>query len=524
MSDDYTSFKELIFLHYKSFGNKTAFHTIGRKEATYSFNDFVEHIKKVSDFFKQLSIFKSRNNFALVGANSYEWLIASISIICSDNCVVPIDSELSDEDILNQINFADCNFIICSKDFKSLFKGNANVITLQELFDCAINGKKLNLEYKIIEPNNLPNDNTAMIVFTSGTTATPKGVRLSEKNIIAVIKGSNDYLQPVGKVFCFLPFYHTYSFSCGILGTLATGEQIILNDTMRNFTKNLKNSKPKMIFAVPLVLDKIKQTIINSAENSGKISVLNRMRKLSSFLLRFKIDIRKKLFHQILEQVGGELDTVICGGAPLSGDTISFFRDIGITVLNGYGITECAPLVAVVTNKERSKAKDGSVGKPIYTCNIMLSCTNENGEGEILVSGENVMQGYYKNQAATDRVIQNGWLYTGDIGCFDKYGNLYIKSRKKNMILLGNGKNVYPEEIEDMLIQINGVSEVIVYLGNEEKITAEIFSEAGKSTYDNIRDKITETNKRLPLYAQIKDIVFRNEPFEKTTSQKIKRR
>lgn len=524
MGGDYSSFKELIFQHYKSFGNKTAFHTIGRKEATYSFNDFVGHIKKVSEYLKRLSTFQSRSNVALVGTNSYEWLIAAISVICSDNCVVPVDSELSDEDILEQVSFADCDLILCSKDFRFVFKDNANVITLQELFDRAVNGQKSEQEYKIAGRHYLPNDDTAMIVFTSGTTAAPKGVRLSEKNIIAVVKGSNNYLRPVGKVFCFLPLYHTYSFSCGILGTLAAGEQIILNDTMRNFTKNLKNSEPRMIFAVPLVLDRIKQTIITSAENSGKLPAFNRMRKLSGFLLKFRIDIRKKLFHQILEQVGGELDTVICGGAPLSGDTISFFRDIGITVLNGYGITECAPLVAVVTNKERSKARDGSVGKPIYTCNVMLASTNKDGEGEILVSGENVMQGYYKNQAATDSVIRDGWLYTGDIGCFDKYGDLYIKSRKKNMILLGNGKNVYPEEIEDMLIQINGISEVIVYLGNEEKITAEVFSEAGESAYDNIRDKITETNKRLPLYAQIKNVVFRNEPFEKTTSQKIKRR
>lgn len=324
MGGDYSSFKELIFQHYKSFGNKTAFHTIGRKEATYSFNDFVGHIKKVSEYLKRLSIFQSRSNVALVGTNSYEWLIAAISVICSDNCVVPVDSELSDEDILEQVSFADCDLILCSKDFRSVFKDNANVITLQELFDRAVNGQKSDQEYKIAGRHDLPNDDTAMIVFTSGTTAAPKGVRLSEKNIIAVVKGSNNYLRPVGKVFCFLPLYHTYSFSCGILGTLAAGEQIILNDTMRNFTKNLKNSEPRMIFAVPLVLDRIKQTIITSAENSGKLPAFNRMRKLSGFLLKFRIDIRKKLFHQILEQVGGELDTVICGGAPLSGDTISF--------------------------------------------------------------------------------------------------------------------------------------------------------------------------------------------------------
>lgn len=522
MDGDYSSLNELIFAHYASFKDKPAFEVLGKQAITYRFTDFTSHIKAVKTLFEQL--LPQKTNIALIGNNSYNWIIIALGIICSGNCLVPLDTELTDEEILTQVKFADCSLMICADDLMYLFEKDINKLSLNKLVEYALNGKLPDIEINPYSYKTNDNADVAMIVFTSGTTSKPKGVMLSEKNIVAVVKGGNNYLKSVGKVFCFLPLYHTYSFTCGILGTLAAGEQIILNNTMRSFTKNLKNSKPSMLFTVPLILDKIKSTIIEKANNSGKLKVMKCMMNLSRFLLKLGIDIRKKLFCQVLQEFGGELDTVICGGAPLAAETVAFFHDIGITVLNGYGITECAPLVAVVTNKKRSKAKFGSVGQPIYNCNVRIDSGDKNGDGEILVKGDNVMLGYYKNPEVTQRIINNGWLHTGDIGCTDKYGNIYIKGRIKNMILLGNGKNIYPEELEDIINQINKVTEVMVYLADNEYITAEVYCELGESVHENVKKQIFETNNRLPLYAQIKDVIFRKEPFDKTTSQKIKRR
>ena len=522
MDDGYSSFKELIFGHYAGFGEKTAFQVLGKKAAVYTFSDLAAHVKAVGDVLEQLT--PHHCNIGLVSFNSYFGIIAALAVICTGNCVIPIDAELSDEAILNQVEFADCSMVICSDEFEGLFRGVMPTLRLEALRELIYHGKMPDICGMEVREKPVLHKGAAMIVFTSGTTAVPKGVMLSEKNIIAVVKGSNRYLKPVGSVFCFLPLYHTYSFVCGILGTLATGEQIILNDSMRNFTKNLKNAEPHMIFAVPLILDRVKRSITENAERSGQRRKLERMRKVSRILLRLGIDIRKKVFSQIREQLGGVLDTVICGGAPLSGDTVAFFRDIGITVLNGYGITECAPLVAVMTNKAHSRAKDGSAGKPVYTCEVRIDAANDGDDGEILVHGENVMLGYYKNPEATENVLRNGWLYTGDVGHMDRYGNLYIRSRKKNMILLGNGKNVYPEELEEILGRVSGVSESVVFLGENEKITAEIYCEDGAAVHSNVKMQIEKANQEIPLYAQIREIVFRNKPFDKTTSQKIKRR
>ncbi len=522
MGSDYSSLNDLVFTHYAAFKDKIAFEVLGKRAAKLTFSEFAMHIKAVKTLFER--ILPKKNNIALIGSNSYNWIITAIGIICSGHCVVPVDAELTDEEILAQIRFADCRIVVCTDDLLSLFDKDITALSLNKLVECAFNNELPDIGTYEDPPCPEQDKDAAMIVFTSGTTSMPKGVMLSEKNIIAVIKGSNEYLRPVGKVFCFLPLYHTYSFTCGILGTLATGEQIILNDTMRNFSKNLKNSKPSMIFAVPLILEKIRSAIIQNADDSGKLASMKLMMKVSRFLLKLRIDIRKKLFGRILQEFGGELNTVICGGAPLAAETIAFFYDIGITVLNGYGITECAPLVAVVTNKKRSKAEFGSVGQPIYTCRVRIDHDNKNNDGEILVKGDNVMMGYYKNPEATKRILINKWLHTGDIGCIDKYGCLCVKGRIKNMILLGNGKNIYPEELEDILSQIKSVDEVMVYLSENERITAEVYCEAGKAVHEKIKEQIFEANDRLPMYAQINDIIFREEPFEKTTSQKIKRR
>jgi long-chain acyl-CoA synthetase len=329
-----------------------------------------------------------------------------------------------------------------------------------------------------------------------------------------------------------LPPHHTYGSTVNFVGHYSQGSEIYISSGLKYIAEELKEQQPSHLILVPLFVEALYKKIWTAAEKSGKADTLRKMIKTSNTMRKLGIDMRKKFFKSIIDSFGGKLELIICGGASLNQDIIDTFDAIGITVLNGYGITECAPLISCNRNKYMKK---GSVGCPIIGESVKIRNPNENGEGEICVKGPNVMLGYYKDPKATEEVFdEEGYFRTGDIGRLDDEGWIYITGRQKNVIILSNGKNVYPEEIELEISRVFGVNECIVYAGeselmpHKEVIVAEIFpdfealKEKGITNPQNyFEDEIKSINSRMVSYKAVKMVKIRNEEFQKNTSKKI---
>ena len=331
-----------------------------------------------------------------------------------------------------------------------------------------------------------------------------------------------------------LPPHHTFGSTVNYVGHLSQGCEVYISSGLKHVSDEIKEQQPTHLILVPAFLEVMNRKIWATARKTGKEGLLKVMMKVSDCLRAIGIDIRKKLFSSVLAAFGGKLELVICGGAKLDEEIIKTFDSLGITILNGYGITECAPLISANRNKYR---KPGSVGTPILACRVKIDNPDENGEGEICVKGPNVMLGYYNNPEATAEVFdKDGYFHTGDYGRLDEEGWIYITGRKKNLIILSNGKNVYPEEIEADLQKVEGVSEVVVYAGEskvvKDKITivAEIFPDADLLKDKGItdlqqyfEDQIKILNAKMPSYKAVKCVKFRETEFQKNTSRKITR-
>lgn len=489
-------------------------------------------------------------HFAILSENSYAWVVSYLSIINGLGIVIPLDKELTDEDIVKLLIKSHTDVIICSDTFVSSMQyilkecpniKNCIIINSKqaypELFslnNLIEQGKELlesgNREYLDVH---IDTDSMCEIVFTSGTTGANKGVMLSHKNIMAVVYGSLSLIEAKGVSFSVLPINHTYECSCHILGGLYSGITICFNDSLKRVMDNMKLFKPNMSLMVPLFLESMHKNIWKEAKKTGLEAHLKYGVKFSNLIRKLGIDLRRTLFKPILDNFGGNLCQIVCGGAPLRLDIIKSFDSMGIEILNGYGITECGPLVA--TNSYMWK-KLGSVGRVMPGCKVRISNPNENGYGEIQVKGDNVMLGYYNDPESTKlSFTEDGWFKTGDLGYLDNSNFLYICGREKNLIILPNGKNVHPEEIEDIISKnLSYVKEVVVYSStvsesNEECITACVYVDEDLIKLDNmdIKDKLNQDirllNKNLPVYKRITNILVSESEFEKTTTRKIKR-
>ena len=358
---------------------------------------------------------------------------------------------------------------------------------------------------------------------------------LSADTLLFNIMQSQKLMKITDVCLSVLPYHHSYESTCGLLTMFHHGMTICINESLRSVLPNFKVYKPTEVQLVPLFVEKIYRGIWDKAEETGKAGMLRKLIKVSNAMLKVGIDMRKKLFKSVTSTFGGELLGIICGGAPLKPFLPDFFDSIGITLINGYGISECGPLVSI----NRPCFHDyESVGLPLPETEIRFDNPNENGEGEICVKGRNVMLGYYKNEAATAEAITDGYFHTGDIGKLGHDGFLFITGRMKNVIILQNGKNVYPEEIEDKLSAMcEYIGEIIIFAskkdenGDQTVLGAEIFPDAERAAARGISDvqevikkAISDYNEKEPSYKVIKNIVFRTEEFEKTTSKKIKRK
>lgn len=469
---------------------------------------------------------------AILGENSYNWLIAFFAVINGNNVAVPIDKELSSDMIENLICDSECTVLVYSDTYsdiaeKLVKKLSVKFINMNELASLIRQGDELissgNKDYV---SHNVDEEATAVIVYTSGTTGVSKGVMLTHKNIALDTYSACCNCKFYGNTLLVLPLHHTFGLVAGVFVTMLYGYSIYINTSLRNLSSDLLKVKPQSLFLVPLFVETLYKNIWNTAEQKGKTQALKMLIKISNVLLAIGIDLRRKLFKPVLSAFGGELDTIICGGAALNPKYIQGFRDFGINLLNGYGITECSPVVSVNRNEFY---KDGSVGQILNECTVKIDEPDQNGDGEVCVKGSIVMQGYYNMESETNAVLSNGWFHTGDIGHIDDDNFLYITGRKKNLIILSNGENVPPEELEALLQNIALVNEVVVY-EKEHRIYAEIYPDTQYAEKNSITDieevinsEVMQINKTLPKFKQINSVKLRDTEFDKTTTKKIKR-
>ena len=494
-------------------------------------------------------------NIAIVGENSYGWCCSFFAVMAIGSVTVPVDKELPIEDIDGIITTTGCKAVIFGKSSEEKVKeilagggfktvelfvsiapqSSLEAKSLSSLAEMQEIGGKLYAEgdnsyydYKI-DVNKL-----ASIVFTSGTTGKGKGVMLSQANIgLDMTLGMYNF-DITRKTLHVLPPHHTFGSTVNFVGHLSQGCEVYISSGIKHVSDEIKEQQPTHLILVPAFLEVMNRKIWATARKSGKAGLLKLMMKVSDCLRKVGIDVRRKLFASVLSAFGGKLELIICGGAKLDEDIIRTFDSLGITILNGYGITECAPLISANRNKYR---KPGSVGTPILACRVKIDNPDENGEGEICVKGPNVMLGYYNNPEATAEVFdKDGFFHTGDYGKLDDEGWIYITGRKKNLIILSNGKNVYPEEIEADLQKVEGVCEVVVYAGEskvqKDKITivAEIFPDADflkdkgiTNAQEYFETQVKALNEKMPPYKAVKRVKLRDSEFKKNTSRKITR-
>lgn len=526
------------------------------KKVTFTqWRDDVRHLGTalVADGLREESI-------AIVGENSYGWCCSFFAVMAVGSVTVPVDKELPVEDIDGIITTTGCKAVIFGKSSESKIKdllqngglstvetlisvipttslvtsdlGDKKLTSLKEMQDRGAqlykDGDNSYYDYKI-DTNKL-----ASIVFTSGTTGKGKGVMLSQANIgLDMTLGMYNF-DITRKTLHVLPPHHTFGSTVNYVGHLSQGCEVYISSGIKHVSDEIREQQPTHLILVPAFLEVMNRKIWTTARKSGKEGLLKAMMKVSDLLRKVGIDVRKKLFSSVLSAFGGKLELIICGGAKLDEDIIRTFDSLGITILNGYGITECSPLISANRNKYR---KPGSVGTPILACRVKIDDPDENGEGEICVKGPNVMLGYYNNPEATAEVFdKDGFFHTGDYGKLDEEGWIYITGRKKNLIILSNGKNVYPEEIEADLQKVEGVTEVVVYAGEsrvqKDKITivAEIFPDADLLKDKGItdlqkyfEDQVKALNAKMPPYKAVKRVKLRDTEFLKNTSRKITR-
>lgn len=553
---EFNNIKDILLNSTKIYENNTAFIIKHKKDSMIEYEN-VTYKKLLQDVnalgTKLYDLGYKDKRIAIVGRNRYEWVIVHLANLLGGIVCVPLDKELQVQELESCLIRSKADVVVFDEKYKKNIeeikkRKNVNLeryicMDTQENYldiKTLINDGNVLLKngYKEYVNAKIDSDKMNILLFTSGTTSKSKAVMLSQKNI-----ASNVYaMQLVEKFYdndvnlAFLPFHHIFG-STEMIVMLACGIGTAFPDGLRYVAQNLKEYKVSVFVGVPLLVESIYKKIEEGIEKQGKTKIVNIAKKISNILLKIHIDIRKKLFREILEQLGGSMRFVISGGAPLDKKVAKGFNELGIKLVQGYGLTETAPVIAAENDR---KVKYGSVGIPMDNVIVELENKDENNIGEIKVKGPNVMIGYYENEEATKEVLKDGWFYTGDLGRFDKQGYLFITGRKKDMIVLKNGKKVFPEELEILINRIDIVEESMVFgmpnvsNKNDVKLSVKIVynKEKVKEKYPNstkqeleniIWQQIKEINKTFPPYKYIKNMILTDKELIKTTTKKIKR-
>ena len=552
------NYREMIEYSVKNYADKVAY--------KYKKNGDLKHVEYVEKTYEQVG--KDIKAFAtallnqglehkkivVIGNNRYEWCISYLAVTSGNMIIVPLDKALPDNEIENLVTRSEAEVAIFDKKYVEVMKKlkkDTNV-NLQMLI-CMDNIKDENIEkfsellrkgeellkngderYEKVEVNP---EKMSIMLFTSGTTNVPKAVMLSQKNVCANLSDFASWvkLYPTDTLLSFLPIHHTFECTVTFLYGFYSGCTVAFCDGLKYIQKNLAEYKVSVFVAVPLVLETMYKKIQKAIRDQGKEKLINHMIKISNGLLKCKIDLRKVIFKQILDNLGGNIRLVLYGAAPMDKETIVGFNNFGIELVQGYGLTETSPVIAAESDKEK---KPGAVGLALPSLNVKIDNPDENGEGEILVKGPSVMMGYYHNEEENKKAFVDGWFKTGDYGYITEDGFIYVTGRKKDIIVLRNGKNVYPQEIENLINKIPYVTESLVYQREKDKtdtmlcakivydkdLIKEALGEKTEKEYkDSIWEKIKEINKELPVFKHIKNITITTEPLIKTTTQKVKR-
>ena len=476
-------------------------------------------------------------HIACIGHNSYKWILVYMTAIMSNNVFIPMDKDLPAEDIVNVANHSEADIVFCDGKYEEVLKGadfskRVEIVSLDDEEngmeslirkgrEAVSNGSKGYLEMELNPP-----EDVKMILYTSGTTGNPKGVMLSEKNMLACVCSGLQVARVAGVALSVLPYHHSYELVGGLLMAVHEGSTVCINKSLKSVTKSLLLFKPTYMMIVPAFAELFYERIWANIRKKGKEKCFKLLLALSKAMLKMGIDKRKQFFGEIHAVFGGRMEKLICGGAPLRPEIAYFFDDIGISLQTGYGITECSPLV---TGNREFFDDPVTVGVALPCNEVQIDAPDKDGIGEIKVKGDSVMLGYYKEPEKTAEVLKDGWFYTGDYGKFTDKGQLIITGRKKNLIVLTNGKNIFPEEIEEYILAIPEVKEVIVFSkkdadGYQKSLTARIFVNPDTPlSAEELRIKVSGALLRLPKYKQIQEIVTEKEAFEKTTTNKIKR-
>ena len=491
---------------------------------------------------------------AVIGRNRYEWIIAHLGVLLGGMVSVPLDKELKIDELENSLIRSEAEAIVFDEKYVELIeelkqRGNTKIkeyICMSEMaeyrsVDMLIkDGQKyLKSGYKDYLNCKIDKNKMSILLFTSGTTSKSKAVMLSQKNIasnIYALQLSEDFYDTDVNI-AFLPFHHIFG-QTGMLLMIINGVKTVFTDGLRYISQNFKEYGVSVFVGVPILIEAIYNNVWQQIRKQGKEKLVRRLIKVSNILLKVKIDIRRKLFKNIIDGLGGKLRFVISGGAPIDKKIEQGFRDLGIEVAAGYGLTETSPVIAAQTSTAKIP---GSVGVAMPNVNIEIINKDENQIGEIIVSGPNVMLGYYRDEEKNNEVLKGGYFYTGDLGYIDAKGNLFITGRKKDMIVLKNGKKIFPDEIETVVNRMEIVKESMVF-GLPDKNDPSDIQVAIKIVYDDdIRKKeyagltdeefrekiwgeIKKINQTFPMYKYIKHMILTDEELIKTTTKKIKRK
>lgn len=527
---DYRTLKELILEGGKKGGDKKqyAFEVKG-KTVEKTFADVLSDEEKLGAYMYSIGL-DGGKKVAILSRNSYEWCLAYYTVLVGGNVVVPLDTGLDAKELAHQIRHCGCTGIFCSREMEDVLNditGKYSAAVDKVLFTddfpeyeekgAALPDEVMQrfLDYPVAEKD------LACIVYTSGTTGRTKGVMLSHRGVAANAVASCKNFKG-GHGLGFLPLNHTYSWVAGLFATFLKGEWGFICTNLFHIYSDISKYKPHNFAAVPMAVEMIYKKIISDAKLQGRYDDLMRGIETSRNFMLSGLDRRRELFSNIHEALGGNLEYIICGGAHLKTEVEEFMYDIGIQIITGYGLTECSPCV---TASQMYDFKFGSVGLALDCNEIKISDPDEDGIGEIYVKGENVMLGYYGDPEATASVMDGEWFKTGDLGYIDEEGFLFFTGRKKNLIILSNGKNVSPEEMEDIISEnAEFVKELVIY-GENDRICGEFLLD--EENFPDARELlpkyISEFNASQPDFRRIAVIKIRETEFDKTTTLKIKR-
>ncbi len=491
----------------------------------------------------------------IISETTYHWYVSYMAVLCGVGIAVPMDKELPENEFVNLVKRSKASAVIYSSRKKELIEKTREELKDVDYFiemysDKELDGKDvgfntiLQIGDKLYKNGNnclldtkIDKDEFKVLIFTSGTTSASKGVMVCNRNLTENVYacGCYVYLTEKDRLFSVLPLHHTYESTIGFLYPFSVGASVAVCEGLKYIVKNLGETQPTALLAVPLLIENLYKKINQNIKKSGKETLVNSMIHLTNALKLVGIDIKRKVFDEILQNLGGKIRIIVSAAAPIDRKIGKWIEDIGIEFLQGYGLTETAPIAALTPEAD---PRVGSVGKAVTCAELKIKDPDENGEGEVLIKSTTLMLGYYEMEEETKKVIQDGWFNSGDVGYLDKDGFLYITGRSKNVIVTANGKNIYPEELELLLSKIPYISECMVYgKGEKDNLTVavkvipnyEYIKENAKGVttdeeiYNLIWEEIKKLNKGLTSYKAIKELEIKKDEFEKTTTMKIKR-